>query len=284
MDVTLAQNSDLDQRSGVGVLEQVRVGLPEEPRAAVLTETPESFKLRMLQVSRVIVNVNESLKVVEEIIRAGQPIGLDGEGVNLGPKGTLTLLQVSTMSGQVILFDVHTTPALLSRGGLGSLMSSEVIVKVVHGCCGDAAALYFRHGITICNVFDTQVAHAVLQTQKTGQHVDRVKMVSFNALCELYRAPMNPMKNKVKKIYRWDQKFWARRPLSQDMIVYAASDVVPLVPTIHNCMDSEIKPEFRVLFHSLCEEQILLNIQPDVVKARKRQRRVETEVKIMVDC
>ena len=26
-------------------------------------------------------------QVVDEIIQAGQPIGFDGEGVNLGPKG-----------------------------------------------------------------------------------------------------------------------------------------------------------------------------------------------------
>ena len=43
-------------------------------------------------------------------------------------------------------------------------------------------------------------------------------------------------------------------------------------------MFSEIKPEFRNLFHSLCEEQSLMYIQSDEVKERKRQRKVETEV------
>jgi len=264
----IAQNSDQDQRSGV----------PEQPRAPVQTETRESLKLRTLQVSRVIVNVRESLQVVEEIMRAGQPIGLDGEGVNLGPKGKLTLVQVSTMSGQVNLFDVQTNPALLAQGGLSRLIQSENIVKVVHDCRNDSAALYHQHDVTISNVFDTQAAHAVLQLQETGKPVYKVKNVSLNALCELYNAPINPMKDQVKNIYRRDQKFWARRPLSRDMICYAAADVLALVPTIYNCMASEIKPEFRNLFHSLCEEQSLMYIQSDEVKERKRQRKVETEV------
>ena len=40
----------------------------------------------------------------------------------------------------------------------------------------------------------------------------------------------------VKNIYRRDQKFWARRPLTRDMICYAAADVLALVPTIYNAM------------------------------------------------
>ena len=39
-----------------------------------------------------------------------------------------------------------------------------------------------------------------------------------------------------------------------------------------------IKPEFCNLFKELCEEQVLLYIQGDEVKNRKKQRKVETEV------
>jgi len=269
----IAQNSDQDQRSSGMMGGEVRA-----PPAHPVPESRESIKYRTLQVSRVIVNVKESMQVVEEIMRTGQPIGLDGEGVNLGPKGKLTLVQVSTMNGGVNLFDVQTNPALLSQGGLNKLLESETIVKVVHDCRNDSAALYHQHDITIKNVFDTQAAHAVLQLQETGKPVYKVKNVSLNALCELYNAPLNPMKDQVKNIYRRDQKFWARRPLSRDMICYAAADVLALVPTIYTAMASEIKPEFGNLFLSLCEEQSLMYIHPEDVKERKRQRKVETEV------
>jgi len=62
------------------------------------------------------------------------------------------------------------------------------------------------------------------------------------------------------------------------MICYAGADVLALVPTIYNAMASCIKPEFCNLFKELCEEQVLLYIQGDEVKNRKKQRKVETEV------
>jgi len=54
--------------------------------------------------------------------------------------------------------------------------------------------------------------------------------------------------------------------------------VLALVPTIYNAMASQIKHEFGNLFRELCEEQVLLYIQADEVKNRKKQRKVETEV------
>ena len=48
---------------------------------------------------------------------------------------------------------------------------------------------------------NVQAAHAVLQLQDTGKPVYKVKNVSLNALCELYNAPINPMKEQVGKIF-----------------------------------------------------------------------------------
>ena len=265
----MEQNSQQDPNSGDKVQEQAKVEIPE---------TRESMSQRTLQVSRVIVKVSESSQVVEEILQAGQPIGLDLEGVNLGPKGRLTLVQVGTMAGQVILFDVQANPALFAQGGLSRLIQSENIVKVVHDCRNDSGALYHQHGITINNVFDTQAAHVVLTHQNTGKPVSKVNNVSLNHLCELYKGPSNPLKDEIKNIYRRDQAFWARRPLSQEMICYAADDVLALVPAIYNCLDGEIKPEFRNLFHALCEEIVLQYIRPDEVKERRRQRKVDAKV------
>ena len=40
----------------------------------------------------------------------------------------------------------------------------------------------------------------------------------------------------MKNVYKKDQRFWARRPLTEDMIIYAAYDVVALVPTAYDAM------------------------------------------------
>jgi exonuclease 3'-5' domain-containing protein 1 len=75
----------------------------------------------------------------------------------------------------------------------------------------------------------SQSAHAVLQFQETGKQVYKAKNVSLNTLCELYGAPINPMKDQLKNVYKRDQKYWARRPLTRDMLLYAASDVLVLI-------------------------------------------------------
>ena len=126
----IAQNSDQDQRNQ-GTREagqEARSG--PQPVQPVVVESREMVKHKVLQVSRVVVSIRESLQIVEDILRAGQPVGLDGEGVNLGPKGQLTLLQISRLGGEVIIFDVQTTPALVTQGGLQSLLESEHIIKV----------------------------------------------------------------------------------------------------------------------------------------------------------
>ncbi|KAK7077852.1 hypothetical protein SK128_007053 [Halocaridina rubra] len=145
-------------------------------------------------------------------------------------------------------------------------------------CRGDAGALYHQFGVTLNNVFDTQAAHAVLQQQETGKPVYKVKNVSLNTLCRSYNAPVNPRKDQMKNVYRRDQRFWARRPLTEDMIVYAAYDVVALVPTVYDAMKRQLDPGLMPLFEDLCREQVEALIQPDEVKQKKKQRKIETEV------
>lgn len=57
----------------------------------------------------------------------------------------------------------------------------------------------------------------------------KAKYISLNSLCEQYHAPINPIKEQLKQIYRRDQKYWAKRPLSREMLLYAAGDVLVLI-------------------------------------------------------
>jgi exonuclease 3'-5' domain-containing protein 1 len=69
----------------------------------------------------------------------------------------------------------------------------------------------------------------------------------------------------VKTIYKRDQRFWARRPLTRDMILYAAYDVLPLVPSLYDVLNTAIKVEFRPLLDELCVESLQALLQPDDV-------------------
>lgn len=164
------------------------------------------------------------------------------------------------------------------EGRLKEVLECPDIIKVFHDCRNDSGVLYAQHGILLQNIFDTQAAHAVLELQDHGKPVYKVKNVSLNALCDYYGASVNPIKDQVKAVYRRDQRFWARRPLTIDMICYAAADVISLVPNIYESMKSAMKPEFLNLFRELCEEQVTLYVDPEGVKAKKKQRKIDFEV------
>ncbi|XP_050033220.1 egalitarian protein homolog [Dermacentor andersoni] len=232
----------------------------------------------MLRGVRVITKVKECEALVSRLSSQHQLVAVDAEGVNLGPQGPLTLVQLATPVGEVFLFDVQSTPQLFAEGHLRDILEAEHITKVMHDCRNDSAALFFQFGIKLQNVFDTQAAHAALQQQDVGKPVHKVKNVSLGTLCALYSGPANPRRDQVKSLYRRDQKFWSRRPLSEDMVFHAAFDVFCLLPGVYGALRGALRPESEPLLWALCEEQALAHISPDEVKQRKKQRKLDHEV------
>ncbi|KAH8254020.1 hypothetical protein KR032_008036 [Drosophila birchii] len=244
----------------------------------------DTWKIKVLQNTTVIANVKQSVFVTDIILKYAAKydnivVSLDCEGINLGLKGEITLIEIGTGRGEAFLFDVQSCPAMVTDGGLKTVLEHDQVIKVIHDCRNDAANLYLQFGILLRNVFDTQAAHAILQLQETGKQVYKAKYISLNSLCEQYNAPCNPIKDQLKQIYRRDQKFWAKRPLTREMMLYAAGDVLVLIhDQLFGLLARQIKPENRQLFSELCTEQILMHIKPNEVKIRKKQRKVCTEV------
>ncbi|XP_055319841.1 uncharacterized protein LOC129577220 [Sitodiplosis mosellana] len=244
----------------------------------------DTWKIKVLQNTRVIATVNESQFVTEAIAKSAtkdEPvvISVDCEGINLGLKGELTLVEIGTVRGEAFIFDVLQCPNIMTEGGLKALLENDNVIKIIHDCRNDSVNLFVQFKVLLRNVFDTQSAHALLQYQEQNKQVYKVKNVSLNTLCEIYNAPKNPMKDQLKNIYRRDQKYWSRRPLSRDMLLYAAVDVLVLInEQLYAKMSEAIKPEFKGLLSELCTEQILMLIKPSEVRSRKKQRKLGTEV------
>jgi exonuclease 3'-5' domain-containing protein 1 len=75
--------------------------------------------------------VQEANNLIAEILKCKPcAVAFDCEGINLGARGQLTLMQLATMNGNAYVFDLLTCPALLNEGGLHSLLESSDVVKV----------------------------------------------------------------------------------------------------------------------------------------------------------
>lgn len=97
----------------------------------------EALKSRVSQQAKVVVNLRECSQIMDDIMYPRKSsadgkiiVGFDCEGINVGPKGKLTLIQIATMSGQTYVFDLITCPNILQSGGLQKLLESEHVLKV----------------------------------------------------------------------------------------------------------------------------------------------------------
>jgi exonuclease 3'-5' domain-containing protein 1 len=124
--------------------------------------TGETWKIRVLQNTRVITSIKESLFVCEAIKKSGMSdecaiISFDCEGVNLGAKGELTIVEIGTVRGEAFIFDLKACPELMNDGGLKGILEDDNIIKIIHDCRNDSYNLYAQFNVLLRNVFDTQV-------------------------------------------------------------------------------------------------------------------------------
>nr|KAG5696311.1 hypothetical protein BaRGS_027921 [Batillaria attramentaria] len=117
----------------------------------------------------------------------GEPvIGLASTGVNVGPKGKLSLILLTTGEGDVYAFDVKKYPDLMYQG-LGRLLQSVHVLKVVHNSAPLAANLHFQFGISLQNIFDTQVAYSIIM-ENMGLCGRRVPLAALCEKCSIEQA------------------------------------------------------------------------------------------------
>ena len=118
----------------------------------------------------------------------------------------LNLIQIATEK-KIYLIDCLK---LKDLKGLTQIFSNNKILKVLHSLRGDVTVLFFDQGLTLSNVFDTQIAESFISNEKSLQ-------ISY--------------KNLVKKYLLFDlgknetNSNWGKRPLSESQINYAADDV-----------------------------------------------------------
>lgn len=204
-------------------------------------------------------------------------IAVDCEGVHLGKGGYATLIQIATVKKNVFVFDILTCAAIADV--IKPLLESSRVVKVLHDCKSDTYALT-QLNINLNSVFDTAVAHVVIQMQEDQKKVPIVP--SLNKVIELYSGSgggTNGEKDQMKDVYRHQYDLWAVRPLSDEMLAYAAADVYSLVPEVYKNMKQQVT--YEKLMFRMTWESMLCHINKPAVKASKKMRKKRLEADLL---
>lgn len=196
-------------------------------------------------------------------------LAVDCQGVHLGAKGTLTLLQIGTSKEEVYLFDVHHCDKLLSVDELKRVLESEDIVKVMYNCSKDSGALRSHFNISLQKVFDVKVAHVILEERKGRQLIPKLWL---DRVCKIYVPNASVSENKeeiMRKYAKEDSGFWEKSPLKEDMKLYAAGNVRHLIK-VYEKQNSLIGQPAHDFQGRMVES---INLQTDNEYKRQRERR-----------
>ena len=165
------------------------------------------------------VDTIEKLKQVAEILQKTSIIGFDCEMHSFRSYYPITcLIQISTPLAVYII----DTLALWSSIGpfLGPIFENPKIVKIGHAISSmDVPCLFRDFGIIIISGFDTQEASALIGSKQQG----------LTKVLEKWKCPAITKITENK--YLMKSCDWRIRPLTHDMLIYAATDVHYLIPT-----------------------------------------------------
>lgn len=248
----------------------------------------------------IITSLKDGESLVNHLIAHSLPVAIDIEGINLNANGHITLVQMAVREDhafpkltclnkgahlsfpRVYVFDVLFNMELM-RGPLKQLFESTKLMKIFHDCRNASACLNNQFKIQLQNVFDLQVAHAVLDQQVNGKPVYKPKFMSMKSLCDRY-APIefnydNQINKKsIKRNFKKDNQYWGQRPLKEEMLFYASIDVFLIQRFLFYTLKDDICSEYYPLLEQLNEEAILAKISPEDVKKQKKKRKTDMEV------
>ena len=164
------------------------------------------------------------LKGVVPILDQAEIIGVDLEADSLYHYfEKVCLLQMTTESASYVLDPL----ALRDLSALSPVFVSPRIRKIFHGADYDIRSLYRDFRIEVNNLFDTQMACQFLGLQETGLEA---------LLRNRFQVELN------KKYQRAD---WSQRPLSPEMVEYAAMDGRYLIP-LARMLEKELDEKGRL--------------------------------------
>jgi ribonuclease D len=155
------------------------------------------------------IDTHEALEAFVRQARKADIVALDIEGDSMFHYQEKVCLIQMAANGQTVVIDPLMVKDLTS---IKPMLENADIPKVIHGADYDIRSIYRDFGITIANLFDTQLASMYMGWSETS--LEAVVARHFG----------------VELDKKYQKKNWSRRPLPDEMVAYAASDVTYLIP------------------------------------------------------
>ncbi len=133
------------------------------------------------------------------------------------------LIQLSTRSTTAVIDPLPVT----ELGPLGTLLADPAVELVFHDADYDLRLLHRDYGFRASNIFDTRIAAQLLNEPGVG----------LAALLEKHLG--------VRLDKRFQRADWSRRPLSADMLAYAAMDTSYL-PSLRDILRERLREATRL--------------------------------------
>ncbi|KAL0051883.1 hypothetical protein WJX82_003776 [Trebouxia sp. C0006] len=218
-------------------------------------------------------------------------VAVDCEGCQLSHEGRLCLVLIPVKASdaqgakahnQCFLFDmVKELPG--ATPFLKQLIENPRIVKVLHDCRQDAAALLVQKGISLRNVYDTQVAYGLVscwRSQLGSQQT--IRRLGLQDLLKRVGLRAHQSKSDVRAKMAEDPNLWQHRPLASELQQYAAADVSQLLAVADrsSAMLGTVGQEVvRVLSQASCQLKLPVMPGTQVTNLEKLPHNVQTELR-----
>ncbi|XP_071951180.1 uncharacterized protein [Antedon mediterranea] len=173
-------------------------------------------------------------------------IGLAMEGIDIGRNGKLSLVQFST-TDRLYIFDIGCIGRKAFGNGLGDILESEHIEKVIHDCRPISDLVYHEYGLTLKSIFDTQVADVVVFKRNNQGRLPRlIKTLPICMMEYMDNVEQEDISFMLihEKRTKGDPGLWEERPLDNQLIKYADFKVRSLL-TLRRMLTHYMMNDFR---------------------------------------
>ncbi len=191
-----------------------------------------------------LVTTPDSLQELAHYLRRQPILAVDTESNSLHAyQERVCLIQFSTIDRDVILDPLP----FADLDAFGQVFEDPAIEKVFHAAEYDLICLRRDYGFSFSNIFDTMQAGRILGRRQAG--LDRLLEEKFG----------------VKTSKRFQKADWGVRPLSPELLIYAALDTHYLIP-LRDLLKADL--ETKALWQ-LAQEDFRLACDPSAPKPRE---------------